>query len=192
MMSRAAIFLDRDGTLNEDVGYLDRIERLRLFPWSLEAIRLFRRAGYAVVVTTNQAGIARGMIGEGIVDEVADELSRRLSAIGETLDGHYMCPHHPDGSVAAYALDCDCRKPKPGLIRRAAADLDLDIARSVVVGDKWSDIGMARAAGAKAVLVKTGYGASQMSTPVEGLSADAVVETLADAVGWVLRELPCP
>ena len=191
-MSRAAIFLDRDGTLNEDVGYLDRIERLRLFPWSLEAIRLFRRAGYAVVVTTNQAGIARGMIGEAIVDEVADEIRRRLSAIGEALDGHYMCPHHPDGSVSAHAIDCDCRKPGPGLVRRAVADLDLDVARSVVVGDKWSDIGMARAAGTKAVLVKTGYGTSQMRDPPDGVTADAVVETLADAVGWVLRTLPRP
>ena len=118
-MSRAAIFLDRDGTLNEDVGYLDRIERLRLFPWSLEAIRLCRQAGYAVVVTTNQAGVARGMIGEAIVDEVADEIRRRLAAIGEALDGHYMCPHHPDGSVSTHAIDCDCRKPGPGLVRRA-------------------------------------------------------------------------
>ena len=189
---KAAIFLDRDGTLNEDVGYLDRIGRFRLFPWSLESIRLFRQAGYAVVVTTNQAGIARGMIGEAIVDEIADVLRRRLSAIGETLDGHYICPHHPDGSVGAYSIDCDCRKPKPGLVLRASAELDLDITRSVVIGDKWSDIGMARAAGTHAVLVKTGYGASQMTAPRDGLVPDAVVDTLADAVGWVLQGLPRP
>ena len=191
-MPKAAIFLDRDGTLNEDVGYLDQIGRLRLFSWSLESIRLFRQAGYAVVVTTNQAGIARGMIGEAIVAEVADILRQRLATIGEALDGHYMCPHHPDGSVPAYAIDCDCRKPRAGLIRRAAADLDLDVTRSVVIGDKWSDIGMARAAGSHAVLVKTGYGASQMTAPRDGLRPDAVVETLADAVGWVLQGVPRP
>ena len=122
------------------------------------------------------------MIGEAIVDEVADEIRRRLAAIGEALDGHYMCPHHPDGSVSTHAIDRDCRKPGPGLVRRAAADLD--VARSVVVGNKWSDIGMARAAGAKAVLVKTGYGASQMTHPPDGVTADAV--------GWVLRTLPRP
>lgn len=184
---KPAVFLDRDGTLNVDVGYLDRLERLALFPWSLDAIRLLRRAGYAVVVVTNQAGVARGMVDESFVEEVHQVIQRRLLSIGEKLDGHYYCPHEPNAPVTAYRQDCDCRKPKPGLIRRAAEALDIDVTRSVMVGDKWSDIGLARAAGTRAVLVRTGYGRSQEAAPLPGLDADATVDTLMDAVSWILR-----
>ena len=187
---RPAIFLDRDGTLNEDVGHLDRLERLTLFPWSLDAIRLLRRAGYAVVVVTNQGGVARGFVAESFVDEVRRVIGRRLAAIGERLDGHYHCPHEPDAPVAAYRRECDCRKPRPGLVRRAARELGLDLPRSVVVGDKWSDVALARAAGTRAVLVRTGYGRSQEQAPPPGLRADAVADTLLDAASWVLRRSP--
>lgn len=187
---RPAIFLDRDGTLNEDVGHLDRLERLTLFPWSLDAVRLLRRAGYAVVVVTNQGGVARGFVAESFVDEVRRVIGRRLAAIGERLDGHYHCPHEPDAPVAAYRRECDCRKPRPGLVRRAARELGLDLPRSVVVGDKWSDVALARAAGTRAVLVRTGYGRSQEQAPPPGLRADAVADTLLDAASWVLRRPP--
>ena len=187
---RPAIFLDRDGTLNEDVGHLDRLERLTLFPWSLDAVRLLRRAGYAVVVVTNQGGVARGFVAEAFVDEVRRVIGRRLAAIGERLDGHYHCPHEPDAPVAAYRRECDCRKPRPGLVRRAARELGLDLPRSVVVGDKWSDVALARAAGTRAVLVRTGYGRSQEQAPPPGLRADAVADTLLDAASWVLRRPP--
>lgn len=185
---RPAVFLDRDGTLNEDVGYLDRLERLRLFPWSLDAVRLLRRAGYAVVVVTNQGGVARGFVAEAFVEEVRRVIDRRLAALGERLDGHYQCPHEPHAPVAAYRRQCDCRKPLPGLVRRAARDLDLDVPRSVVVGDKWSDVVLARAAGARGVLVRTGYGRSQEQAPPAGVRPDAVADTLMDAAGWILRE----
>ena len=187
---RPAIFLDRDGTLNEDVGHLDRLERLTLFPWSLDAVRLLRRAGYAVVVVTNQGGVARGFVAESFVDEVRRVIGRRLAAIGERLDGHYHCPHEPDAPVAAYRRECDCRKPRPGMVRRAARELGLDLPRSVVVGDKWSDVALARAAGTRAVLVRTGYGRSQEQAPPPGLRADAVADTLLDAASWVLRRPP--
>lgn len=184
---RPAIFLDRDGTLNEDVGYLDRLERLTLYPWSLDAVRLLRRAGFAVVVVTNQGGVARGLVSESFVEEVRRVIDERLAAIGERLDGHYCCPHEPHAPVAAYSRECDCRKPRPGLLHRAARDLGLDIGRSVVVGDKWSDVQVARAAGAGAVLVRTGYGRSQERTAPDGLRPDVVVDSLMDAVSWVLR-----
>ncbi len=187
---RPAIFLDRDGTLNEDVGYLDRLERLMLYPWSLDAVRLLRRAGYAVVVVTNQGGVARGFVTESFVEEARHVIERRLAAIGERLDGHYCCPHEPHAAVAAYRKDCDCRKPRPGLVLRAARDLDLDLGRSVVIGDKWSDVGLARAAGARGVLVRTGYGRGQERRPPPGLRADAVADTLMDAASWVLRHPP--
>jgi len=184
---KPAVFLDRDGTLNVDAGYLDRKERLILFPWSFEAVRLLRRAGYAVVVVTNQSGVARGMIEESFVEEVRRIIQSQLSAVGEELDGHYYCPHEPSASIEVFRVDCDCRKPKPGMVTRAARDLGLDVERSVVVGDKWSDIRLAKQTGARGVLVRTGYGRSQEKNPQEGLSADAVVDTLMDAVSWILR-----
>lgn len=186
---RPAIFLDRDGTLNEDVGYLDRLERLTLFPWSVDAVRLLRRAGYAVVVVTNQGGVARGFVAESFVDEVRRVIDRRLAAVGERLDGHYYCPHEPQAPVAAYRRECECRKPRPGLVHRAARDLDLDLGRSVVVGDKWSDVGLARAAGARGILVRTGYGRGQEQAPPADLRPDAVTDTLMEAASWILR---CP
>ena len=183
---RPAVFLDRDGTLNIDAGYLDRKERLMLFPWSLDSVRLLRRAGYAVVVVPNQSGVGRGMIEESFVEEVHQIIQSRLVDIGEKLDGHYYCPHEPSASIEAFRVDCDCRKPKPGLVTRAARDLGLDVERSIVVGDKWSDIGLAKQTGARGVLVRTGYGRSQEKNRQEGLSADAVVDTLMDAVNWIL------
>lgn len=191
-MPTPAVFVDRDGTLNEDVGYLDRIERLRLFPWSVDAVRLLRRAGYAVVVVTNQAGVARGMVREAFVDETRQFIHERLEAIGERLDGHYYCPHEPNAPVEAYRRDCDCRKPRPGLVLRATGELDLDLSRSVVVGDKWSDIGLARAVSVRALLVETGYGTSQLASPRDGLTPDAVVANLMEAASWIVRELPRP
>ena len=187
---KSAVFLDRDGTLNEDVGYLDRLERFSLFPWTLDAIRLLRRAGYAVVVVTNQAGVARGMIDEGFVEEVYQLMQMRLAAIGEELDGHYYCPHELHAPVAAYRQDCECRKPKPGMVLRAAEALGLDVSRSVVVGDKWSDIGLARASGAHGILVRTGYGRTQEASPLSNLRADAVVDTLMDAASLIVRHGP--
>lgn len=187
---RPAIFLDRDGTLNEDVGYLDRFERLALFPWSLDAVRLLRRAGYSVVVVTNQGGVARGFVAESFVADVRRFIERRLADIGERLDGHYHCPHEPHATVAAYRRVCDCRKPLPGLVQRACRDLDLDVGRSVVIGDKWSDVRLARAAGARGVLIRTGYGRGQEQAPPTDLRPDAVADTLMDAAAWVLRNPP--
>ena len=187
-----AVFLDRDGTLIEDVGYVDRLDRLRLYPWSVEAVRLLRRAGYAAVVVTNQAGVARGMISEQVVVEVRDRLQQVLARAGARLDGHYHCPHLPDAPLAAYRRRCGCHKPAPGMIRQAAADLALDLDRSVVVGDRWTDVRLARAAGTAAILVRTGYGASQAAQPVPDATADAVASNLLEAAGWILRHLPHP
>ena len=191
-MPQPAVFLDRDGTLNEDAGYLERIERLRLFPWSLEAVRLLRQAGYAVVVVTNQTGVGRGMLREEFVGETLDFLQARLGAIGHRLDGHYCCPHDPHAPLEAYRRACDCRKPRPGMVLQAARELDLDLDRSVAVGDKWSDVALARNTGMRGLLVRTGYGATQEAAPRDGLAADAVVPDLMAAVVWILREMPRP
>ena len=187
-----AVFLDRDGTLIEDVGYVDRLDRLRFYPWSIEAVRLLRRAGYAAVVVTNQAGVARGMISERIVLDARDHIQRALAQAGERLDGHYHCPHLPDAAVAAYRRSCACHKPAPGMLQRAATELNLDLTRSFVIGDRWSDMQTATAAGCAGILVRTGYGASQAAAPPAGVSPPPVVDNLLDGVGWILRHPPQP
>jgi D-glycero-D-manno-heptose 1,7-bisphosphate phosphatase len=186
---KSAVFLDRDGTMIEDVGYLDSLSRIDVYPWTVDAIRLLNRAGLPVVVVTNQSGIARGLFTEALVAEAHRAISARLAAGGARVDAYYYCPHHPDGRVVEYARSCDCRKPGRGMIDRAAADLALDPARSFVVGDKWLDVQLGRAVGARAILVRTGTGAAAERQPRGGLTADAVVDNLAAATAWILTSL---
>jgi D-glycero-D-manno-heptose 1,7-bisphosphate phosphatase len=190
-LSRAAVFLDRDGVVIEEVSYLSSMNHLALFPWTTDAIRALNRAGLPVIVVTNQSGIARGLFTESFVDEVHREISARLAVGGARIDAYYYCPHHPDGSVPGYACVCDCRKPRPGLIDRAARDLGLDPARSVVAGDKWSDIDLAHAAGARGLLVRTGHGADEHLRERKGKGADAIVDNLAAAASWILANITC-
>lgn len=186
---RPAVFLDRDGTIIEDVGYLDAVEQIAWFPWSVDAIRALNRADFAVVVITNQSGIARGRFTEALVEHTHRALDDRLAAGHARIDAYYYCPHHPDGAVPEYTRVCDCRKPGRGLVDRAARDLSLDPARSFVVGDRWLDIGMAHAIGARGILVRTGVGAEQEREPVAGITADAIVDNLAAAVSWILTHV---
>jgi D-glycero-D-manno-heptose 1,7-bisphosphate phosphatase len=183
---RPAVFLDRDGTINVDAGYIDRLERLELYPFAIDAIRLFRRAGYLVVVITNQAGVAQGLYGEDFVETTARFLASQAERGNTQIDGHYYCPHSPDAVVERYRVDCECRKPKAGMARRAAEELGIDLSRSVVIGDRWRDLAVAQAVGARGILVKTGYGATEALRPPPGLSADAVCDDLIGAAVWLL------
>jgi len=185
---RPAVFIDRDGTLTEEVGYVNHPARLRLLPRAAEAIRRLNAAGVAAVVTTNQSGIARGYFSEATLEAVHAELRRQLAAAGAALDGLYVCPHHPTEGEPPWRAACDCRKPRPGLLLRAAAELGLDLAASTVVGDKGSDLAAARAVGARAVLVLTGYGRGEWEyrRAALGVEPDHVAEDLLDAVEWVL------
>ena len=187
--ARRAVFLDRDGTIIEEVGYLDRAERVELYPWSIDAIRAFNRAGLAVVMVTNQSGIARGFFTEAVVDEVHRHMAEILAEGGAHIDAYYYCPHHPDGKVAGYAQACDCRKPGRGLVDRAVREFGVDPARSFVVGDRWIDVALGRAIGAGAVLVRTGYGRSEEKKRPGDLAADAVVDNLIAAASWMLGRL---
>jgi D-glycero-D-manno-heptose 1,7-bisphosphate phosphatase len=155
---RPAVFIDRDGTLTEEVGYVNHPRRLRLLPRSAEAIRRLNEHDIAAVLATNQAGVARGYFSEEILHAVTAELSAQLEQAGAHLDGIYVCPHHPTEGQPPWRADCDCRKPKPGMFRQAAADLGLDLGASTIVGDKASDLAVAPAIGARSVLVLTGYG----------------------------------
>jgi len=157
-MSRAAIFLDRDGTICEEVGYVNHLSRSRLLPGSLEAIGLINQAGLLAVVTTNQSGVARGYFSEDLVEAVHAQLLSAVSSGGARLDAIYYCPHHPSEGSPPWRAACDCRKPKPGMILRAAREHGIDLAGSYVVGDSVVDIEAGAAAGLPGVLVLTGYG----------------------------------
>jgi D-glycero-D-manno-heptose 1,7-bisphosphate phosphatase len=189
---RPAVFIDRDGTLTEEVGYVNHPSRLRLLPRAAEAIRRLNAAGVAAVVVTNQAGLARGYFSDDILRATNDALIAQLKDAGAHLDGIYVCPHHPSEGVPPYRAHCDCRKPAPGLLQRAAADLDLDLTASTMVGDKASDLVPGRAVGARAVLVLTGYGLGEWEYrraqfPV---APDHVAGDLLDAVDWTLASSP--
>ena len=185
---RPAAFIDRDGTLTEEVGYVNHPSRLKLLPRSAAAVRRLNDAGIAAVVVTNQAGIARGYFSEDVLSATNRALVGQLKQAGADLDGIYVCPHHPSEGEPPFRVDCDCRKPRPGLLLRAAAELDLDLGTSVVVGDKVSDLAMAPRVGARSILVLTGYGLGEWEYrrahfPV---TPDHVATDLLDAVEWVI------
>jgi D-glycero-D-manno-heptose 1,7-bisphosphate phosphatase len=184
-----ALFVDRDGTIVEEVGYVDRIERLSIYPWSIDAIRAINRSGLRAVLVTNQAGIARGFLTEAIVDGLHRHLASRLAEGGAHLDAYLYCPHHPDGRVETYARQCDCRKPGRGLVDKAVERFGIDLTKSFVVGDKWLDVELARAIGSRGILVRTGWGAAEETRPRPNLSAELVADNLIGAVGWVLRQV---
>jgi D-glycero-D-manno-heptose 1,7-bisphosphate phosphatase len=186
-VSRPAIFLDRDGTLVDDRGYLDALDRLHVYSWTPDALRLAARAGFVPVVITNQSAVGRGIIDEAFLATVHAELDARLARGGARIEAHYHCPHHPEEARGAYRQACRCRKPGPGMIEQACRDLDLDPARSVMVGDRWIDVACGHAAGTRSVLVRTGLGAREAAAPPGGRGADAVVDNLMEAVGWILR-----
>jgi D-glycero-D-manno-heptose 1,7-bisphosphate phosphatase len=183
---RRAVILDRDGTLIEEVGYLDRLDQVSFFPYSVDAVRLLNRAGFAVVVATNQAGIARGFFDEPFVRDAHRHIADVLERGGARVDGFYYCPHHPEGTVEAYRIACDCRKPQAGMLRRAGADHQLDLTRSFIVGDRADDLEAGAAAGATGVLVRTGYG--DRHEEAARASGAAVFDNLMQAVSWILRQ----
>jgi D-glycero-D-manno-heptose 1,7-bisphosphate phosphatase len=188
MSGRPAVFLDRDGTIIEEAGYLDRFDRLVFFPYSVDAIRVLNRAGLAVVVITNQAGIARGIVKPSFVDEAHRYIAARVEAGGARIDGFYFCPHYTSGTVQEFVRACECRKPGPGMLTRAAVDLNLDLSHSFTVGDRWHDVAAGAAVGARGVLVRTGLGRRDEAKPEPGTQASAIVDDLAAASAWILEQ----
>jgi D-glycero-D-manno-heptose 1,7-bisphosphate phosphatase len=181
---KPAVFMDRDGTLSHEVGYVNHLSRFQLFPWSVEAVRLLNRAGFLAVVVTNQAGVARGYFPESMIHEVHGVLGRAMTDGGARLDGVYFCPHHPTVGEPPYRQACDCRKPLPGLLKRAEADLGADLGRSWVVGDRLGDLQLAWNVGARGALVKSGYGLGEWTNHAAGWPRppDLVAEHLLEAV----------
>jgi D-glycero-D-manno-heptose 1,7-bisphosphate phosphatase len=183
-----AIFLDRDGTLSHEVGYVNHLSRFQLLPYAVAAVRAINRSGRLAVLATNQAGVARGYFPESLVHEVHASLARAMQAGGARLDAVYACLHHPSVGQPPYRQDCDCRKPKPGLLRRAERELGADLARSWVVGDRVSDLELAWAAGTRAALVKTGYGLGELEYMAPGWrrQPEIVADNVFDAVQQIL------
>ena len=186
---RPAVFLDRDGTINEQMGYVNHLSRFQLLPGVARAIRSLNEAGLPVVVVTNQSGLARGYFPESLLEAVHAEMYRLLAEEGARLDGLYVCPHHPEAKEERFRLDCDCRKPRTGLLERAAAELGLDLGRSYMVGDRWSDLRCGAAVGATTVLVLTGYGRGDAAYvgPGQTVQPDHVAEDLEAAARWILE-----
>jgi D-glycero-D-manno-heptose 1,7-bisphosphate phosphatase len=187
-VSRAAVFLDRDGTLCEEVGYVNHLSRSRLLPNSIEAIRLVNRAGLLAVVTTNQSGVARGYFSQELVEAVHAKLLATLSEGGVRLDAVYYCPHHPSEGTPPWRSECECRKPKPGMILRAAREHDIDLSGSYVVGDSVVDIEAGASAGVPGILVKTGYGRGHLEHQRHRFKSEPAhaAEDLLEAVRWIL------
>ena len=179
---RPAVFLDRDGTIAEEVGYLNHVSRFRILPRVADAIRRLNEAQLPVIVVTNQSGAGRGYFPESLVDTIHELMIQQLQAAGAHLSAVYYCPHTSvDG--------CNCRKPKTGMLEQAAREHVIDLHRSFVVGDRRGDIELGRRAGASSILVRTGYGAGEYlwNAPKWPFQPDFVAADLADAVDWILR-----
>ena len=183
-----AVFLDRDGTINEEMGYINHIDRFVLLPGVAGAIRRINESGLKAVVVTNQSGAARGYFPLELIDQVHQKMRGLLKEQGAFLDGLYTCTHGPAKEVTSGS--CDCRKPGIGLMEQAAGELKLDLERSYVVGDRFKDIEMARNAGAKAILVLTGYGKGELQFlgPASQVQPDHVAEDLPAAVEWIIAD----
>ncbi|MEA2206935.1 MAG: D-glycero-D-manno-heptose 1,7-bisphosphate phosphatase [Blastocatellia bacterium] len=191
-MKRPAVFIDRDGTISDEVGYVNHPSRFRLLEHSTEALRLLNEAGWLAILVTNQAGVARGYFAEAMVHEVHANLAAQLEKAGARLDAIYYCAHHPSVGELPYRLDCDCRKPKPGLINRAAAEREIDLANSWMVGDRFSDVELARNAGVHSALVLTGYGRGEWEHQRSSwtMEPEIVADNLLEAVKQILARPP--
>jgi D-glycero-D-manno-heptose 1,7-bisphosphate phosphatase len=181
--------MDRDGTLSHEVGYVNHPDRFRLYPWAAAAVRAINEASWLAVVVTNQAGVARGYFSEAVFAEVQQRLRDDVERGGARFDAVYACLHHPTVGEAPYRADCDCRKPRPGLLRRAERELGLDLARSWVIGDRHGDLQLAWHVGARAALVKSGYGLGEWihHGPAWKRPPDLLAENLLDAVTRILE-----
>lgn len=184
MGGKRAVFLDRDGTINVEVQYLSRVEDFEFIPgvpWSLKRLR---EAGFLLVVVTNQSGIGRGYYDEADLHAIHDHMHAELAGYGISIDACYFCPHHPEHGVGDYRQDCACRKPLPGMLQQAALDLDIDLSRSYMVGDKLADVEAGLNAGCTPVMVRTGYGTADSERLPDGVSSFA---DLPAAVDWILE-----
>lgn len=188
---RGAVFLDRDGTINEQMGYVNHVDRFQMLPGAASAIRMLNEVKVPVVVVTNQSGLARGYFPPQVLDAVHEKMKDALAKERAHVDGIYICPHHPEAKEEQYRLACSCRKPKTGLFELAARDLEIDLEKSYVVGDRWSDLKAAVNCHATPVLVLTGYGKGDYDYigPQQEVQPSFVAQNLKEAVQWILADM---
>jgi D-glycero-D-manno-heptose 1,7-bisphosphate phosphatase len=187
---RVAVFFDRDGTLNVDVGYLRSPDEMQLIPGAAEAVRQLNDRQILTCVISNQSGVARGYFSEADLIPIHDRLQQQLAVAGAHLDRIYYCPHHPTAGHPPYNIDCTCRKPRPGMLQQAAREFAIALDRSYVIGDKALDIEVGKAAGAYAVLVLTGFGGSSVEEcRSNGVTPDFVAPTIVEAVNHIVHHL---
>jgi histidinol-phosphate phosphatase family protein len=181
-MSNKAVFLDRDGTINEEVNYLSKIEQLKILPKSAKAIKLLNENKFKVIIITNQSGVAREYFSKETLEDINEHLKNELANEGAQIDAIHYCPHHPEEG-------CDCRKPRPGMIERAKRKFDLDLSSSFIVGDTINDLETGYNVGCKTVLVLTGYGKRELKEQESWkLQPDYIAQDLLDAVMWIIGE----
>lgn len=188
-MKKRAIFLDRDGTINEDVGYPANFSQIKIYPSSFDALRMINASGFLAVIITNQSGIGRGHLTEADLENIHEKMKAALAARGARLDGIYYCPHYALSSNPRYRKDCACRKPEPGLALRAAKDLGIDLNGSFFIGDKVEDIQLGLNIGARPVLVLTGEGVESGKRLKEmNIRPAHTAPDLLGAVDWILSQ----
>jgi D-glycero-D-manno-heptose 1,7-bisphosphate phosphatase len=190
MAKKKAVFLDRDGTINEEAGYLDSLEKLKLFPETSAAIRLINESGMKAVVITNQSGVARGYFDEGLVNTVHYHIQELLKRTKTYIDAFYYCPHHETAGRGIYLKSCTCRKPKTGMLLRAAEELDIDLAGSYMIGDTVKDIETAKNIPMKGILVETGHYNIKKDGKIDSLpiKPDYLAANILDAVNWIMKD----
>ncbi len=185
-----AVFLDRDGTINEEMGYINHPSRFRLLPNVAGAIKRLNEAGFKVIVVTNQSGVARGYFTESLLEQVVGRMKTLLARKGAYIDKFYYCPHHPDAIVPEYQKDCPCRKPKTGMVDKAVSDFSIDVNRSYCVGDRIKDVYFGHQAGLTSILVLTGYGRGEYEYQRRSWKEqpDYIAPDLYNAVEWILDD----
>ena len=189
-MKRPAVFIDRDGTINEQMGYVNHISRFVLLPGTAEGIRLLNRHQYLAIIVSNQSGVARGYFPMELIDRVHAHMKDLLAKEGANIDGIFFCPHYPRGIVPEYSVECDCRKPGTGLVQKACESFDIDMKNSYVIGDRCSDIELAERSNLQGIMVKTGYGLGDIEyvLPQKPFKPMHIARDFLHAVRWIIEQ----
>jgi len=188
-MKRKAVFMDRDGTINKDVGYPSSYSVINIYPFSFTAVKKIKQAGFLAVIITNQSGVGRGLIEEKNLNDIHTKLNEEFARHGVSFDGIYYCPHYVLSKMEKYRKECSCRKPNPGMGQLAARDLQIDTTLSYMIGDKIEDLLFGININAAPILVLTGYGKeSQKKLKNKGIQPAYVAKNLLDAVEWIIKQ----
>ncbi|MBD3413314.1 MAG: HAD-IIIA family hydrolase [Candidatus Aminicenantes bacterium] len=190
-MKNKAVLLDRDGNINEDIGYPDSYKRIKIYPYSYEAVRKINQSGFLALIVTNQSGVGRGLIPEKELQKIHKKMEKSFQKQGARIDRFYYCPHYVNSLNPKYKKDCQCRKPNPGMALKAARELDIDLSQSYMIGDKVEDILFGVNIKATPILVLTGFGKrAQDQLEKMKIHPAYVAKNLLDAVNWILKNEP--